>query len=228
MPGMAAPSLPASVDDPDPAVRRRAGALVSRIRAEALGATLDSLEIGLLVLDEDLRVRFSNRTAVDLLRRRQPLSLHGARPAGFARDEERTLRRVVRAASGGESISDGARLSHAVHETIRLEPLPVQPAMLGEERLTWVVLSVQRRTRPLDGLPPRLRQVALALARGRSVKETAGDLGLSSHTVADYVKALHKRFGVRSRGELLACLLASRATPRAPRGRAAPRRSRPS
>lgn len=56
------------------------------------------------------------------------------------------------------------------------------------------------------GMAPRLRQVAQRLASGASEKEIAHDLELSPHTVHDYIKALHRRFGVRSRGELLARL----------------------
>lgn len=52
-------------------------------------------------------------------------------------------------------------------------------------------------------LSPRLRQVLLLLLSGNSRKEVAAHLGISLHTVADYMKALHKHFDVRSRGELL-------------------------
>jgi DNA-binding CsgD family transcriptional regulator len=59
----------------------------------------------------------------------------------------------------------------------------------------------------LGELPPRLREVLLALARGHSEKEIAAELRLSQHTVHDYVKALHQRLRVRSRGELLSRVL---------------------
>jgi DNA-binding CsgD family transcriptional regulator len=62
---------------------------------------------------------------------------------------------------------------------------------------------------PRDGfslrhLPPRLRDVLACLMQGDSEKQTALRLGISHHTVHDYVKQLHKRFGVQNRGELLA------------------------
>ena len=53
-------------------------------------------------------------------------------------------------------------------------------------------------------LPPRLRQTLEGLLGGDSEKQIAHRLGLSRHTVHVYVKALYKRFGVSSRGELLA------------------------
>jgi hypothetical protein len=52
-------------------------------------------------------------------------------------------------------------------------------------------------------LPRRLRHVLVCLLEGDSEKQAARKLGISSHTVHDYVKQLHARFGARSRGELL-------------------------
>jgi DNA-binding CsgD family transcriptional regulator len=62
---------------------------------------------------------------------------------------------------------------------------------------------------PIAGIAPRLRQTLAALVRGSSEKQIAAELSLSPHTVHDYVKALHKHFGVSSRGELLALCLGS-------------------
>ncbi|MBI3465813.1 MAG: DNA-binding response regulator [Planctomycetes bacterium] len=53
-------------------------------------------------------------------------------------------------------------------------------------------------------LPPHLRQTLECLLEGESEKTTALRLGLSRHTVHDYVKGLYRHFGVGSRAELLA------------------------
>jgi DNA-binding CsgD family transcriptional regulator len=60
----------------------------------------------------------------------------------------------------------------------------------------------------LRGLSPRLRDTLRGLAKGKSEKQLAHDLGLSPHTVHGYIKSLHRQFGVQSRGELLALCLA--------------------
>lgn len=52
-------------------------------------------------------------------------------------------------------------------------------------------------------LSPRLRQTLSLLAGGLSEKQIALRLGISAHTVHDYVKALHRHFGVSCRSELL-------------------------
>ncbi len=57
---------------------------------------------------------------------------------------------------------------------------------------------------PTSDLPPRLSQTLQELLAGLSEKEIANKLDLSRHTIHNYVKALHQRFEVSSRGELLA------------------------
>jgi hypothetical protein len=56
---------------------------------------------------------------------------------------------------------------------------------------------------PQHELPPRLAQTLAALQSGCSEKQISLRLGISPHTVHNYVKALHQRLGVSSRGELL-------------------------
>jgi DNA-binding CsgD family transcriptional regulator len=56
-------------------------------------------------------------------------------------------------------------------------------------------------------LAPRLRQTLEALLEGNSEKQAALRLGLSVHTVHEYVTTLYRRFEVSSRAELLAQFL---------------------
>lgn len=49
-----------------------------------------------------------------------------------------------------------------------------------------------------------MRQTLNFLLRGDSEKQIARKMRISPHTVHVYVKSLYKRFGVCSRGELLA------------------------
>ena len=53
-------------------------------------------------------------------------------------------------------------------------------------------------------LSPRLQQTLASLLAGDSEKQAAAKMGLSRHTVHVYVKNLYRRYGVSSRGELLA------------------------
>jgi DNA-binding CsgD family transcriptional regulator len=53
-------------------------------------------------------------------------------------------------------------------------------------------------------LPRRAAEVLDLLLTGQSAKQIARRLGLSHHTVNDHLKDLYRRFGVASRGELMA------------------------
>ena len=59
-------------------------------------------------------------------------------------------------------------------------------------------------------LSPQQGKVLELLCRGASEKEVAAALEVSTHTVHDHVKALHRVYGVRSRGELMARAMGSR------------------
>jgi DNA-binding CsgD family transcriptional regulator len=56
-------------------------------------------------------------------------------------------------------------------------------------------------------LPRREKETLACLLEGDSEKQVAARLGVSYATTHEYVKSLYRRFGVRSRGELLAYLL---------------------
>ena len=68
----------------------------------------------------------------------------------------------------------------------------------------WRRDVLRRAGEPGSDLPPRLNQTLTELLKGASEKQIAAKLKLSPHTIHNYVKALHQRFGVSSRGELLA------------------------
>ena len=68
----------------------------------------------------------------------------------------------------------------------------------------WRAQVLRAARDPAADLPPRLRQTLARLVAGDSEKQVARRLGISPHTVHNYVKALHQRFEVSSRGELLA------------------------
>jgi DNA-binding NarL/FixJ family response regulator len=56
---------------------------------------------------------------------------------------------------------------------------------------------------PLSELSPRAGQTLMLLGTGESEKRAAGVMGVSKHTLHDYVKQLHRHFGVSHRRELL-------------------------
>jgi len=84
-------------------------------------------------------------------------------------------------------------------------------------RDTAILAEVQQSFAPLVGrslarfaepspatLPPRVREVLRCMLEGDGDKQIAARLNIRPHTVNQYVKAIHKHFGVSSRAELLA------------------------
>lgn len=55
----------------------------------------------------------------------------------------------------------------------------------------------------IPGLSPRLQHTLRLLNTGLAEKEIAAQLGISPHTLHDYVKVLYRRFGVSSRVQLM-------------------------
>jgi hypothetical protein len=68
----------------------------------------------------------------------------------------------------------------------------------------WRDDALKRAADPTAELPPRLVQTLDGVLRGDSEKQIAFALGLSQHTVHNYIRALHTRFEVSSRAELIA------------------------
>lgn len=76
-------------------------------------------------------------------------------------------------------------------------------AILGEER-RWLLPPLAAPRAGVESLSPRRREVLDLLLGGLDEREIARRLELSPHTIHECVVYLYRRFGVRSRGELLA------------------------
>lgn len=86
-------------------------------------------------------------------------------------------------------------------------PWGARPFTERERQLVDIFHRESRALAPRDPGPklsPHLDKTLRALLRGLSEKEVAAELGLSPHTVHEYVKALYRRLGVTSRAELFA------------------------
>jgi len=79
--------------------------------------------------------------------------------------------------------------------------------LLNAELARFVGTVLSDGTDPISTLPPRLRSTLDRLLLGDSEKQAALALGLSKATVHEYIGLLYHRFGVNSRGELMAACL---------------------
>jgi DNA-binding CsgD family transcriptional regulator len=116
-----------------------------------------------------------------MLRLLQPLDSPGGAAAGDAVEGKRRL------------LADVCRLIG--DEVAGRRP----PRDKAPERLRLLAAAIR-----LEKLSPRMQQTLLSLLGGDSEKQVAAKLGVSPHTVHVYVKQLYRKYGVSSRGELLA------------------------
>jgi FixJ family two-component response regulator len=93
-----------------------------------------------------------------------------------------------------DAIAGSLRRDLAVEHTVSIQVDWLQHYALAREKILR--------------LSPRQREVMSLLLAGESVKVIAQKLGLSKHTVVDYVKRIYKHFSVSSRPALLAQFIA--------------------
>lgn len=105
----------------------------------------------------------------------------------------------VRSRDGSWLQATAARVDTPGHVAVTVEP--------GNAR------DVIRLAMASYRLTPRETEVASALARGLVDKEIAAELGISTFTARDYVKAVLAKCGVTGRGELVARLFLDHALP---------------
>jgi DNA-binding CsgD family transcriptional regulator len=152
-----------------------------------------------------------------LLRRRTPvITFRRAEVADQSWFHSDHFERVRQPLGFGESMygklttPDGRCLKLSLHREFHDPPFNdrhVQLLHVFNENLAglYVVMpSPAQASGPIDSLPPRLRPVLQRLLVGDSEKQAAKKLGLSPHTVHEYIKMLYRTFAVNSRGELLA------------------------
>jgi DNA-binding CsgD family transcriptional regulator len=127
---------------------------------------------------------------------------HVRRPLGFGESLYAVL-----------TTPDRRRLKLSLHRELSDDPYTERHVHLVQcfnENLASLY-TVTPRPSALDErlatLAPRLQKVLDRLLRGDSEKQAAYGLGLSPHTVHQYVKTLYRDLGANSRGELLAMFI---------------------
>ncbi len=110
----------------------------------------------------------------------------------------------IQTRSGRWLVIHGFALRNAAGPTNRTA-LVIQPARASE--VVPIMIGAYELT-------PREQQVSQMVSYGLSTGEIASQLGLSLHTVRDYLKRVFEKVGVSSRGELVAKIFAEHYGPR--------------
>jgi DNA-binding CsgD family transcriptional regulator len=103
----------------------------------------------------------------------------------------------------------GSSFSLGVHRAVGDRPFAGRERLLIQLCVADVLPLLGARlaagsARSLSALAPRLRQILLCLFEGDGEKQVAARLGISRHTVHEYLRRLHRAFEVSSRGDLMA------------------------
>lgn len=162
--------------------------------ATRLTEILDQSHVDVAILD----VRLGNASGIELcaaIRQRHP-AMRVLMLSSFG--DVAVVRRALAAGASGFAV-----------KSIALDMLPaairqvdaggtfLSPELMAE------AMQLQPRAEPKgDALTPREREIVQLIAAGKSNKEIAREVGLSSHTVKLHVSRMLKRFNFQSRSQL--------------------------
>jgi len=188
----------------------------------ALGlASLDTLDFGVMVLQGDLRVRYSNRWAETIVQTDAKLALEDGRLRAHDDTLQSVLRELLDSAMQGHS--GGGSAGSWMHVTSGGQPVPliVMP-LLSRQPLEepWqlpcaMLLMGNSESRSvldtavlgsLFGLSRKESIVAIRLAAGETLNEIAEGEFLSPHTVRVHIRDILRKTGTHRQAELVRLL----------------------
>ena len=188
-------------------------------------SVLDSLEIGIILVDDRGLPVYRNRYADTVLRENSKLQVTGeglrAYTQELTRELEQLVADVVRTGQG-TGIHHGGWLALGVGEAdplfLLVSPLHGKANDLGlsGHRVCGIVFfsaSDTTHALPIDalkewfGLTPAECTLVRELDHGSTLEEIARSLGVSKHTVRDHLKSVFRKTGTRRQAELLRLVL---------------------
>lgn len=178
------------------AIRSDAQIMEASFIDEALAIAAREPDLQLCLLDLMLR----DERGLDVLTRLRELAPNVAIVVVSASEEAQAVRQSIDA--GAMSFIPKSASPEELSEALR-------QVLDGHVYLPSVVIAQLSRTPvPQVSLTPRQTQVLNALSRGLVTKSIARELGLSEHTVKEYIASLFQLLGVHNRTE--AVVVASR------------------
>lgn len=204
------------------AISRRLGHLA--LRFTAAREVLDRLHTAVAVLDSHARVMLVNRAAEGILAARDGLRLAGTRLHAAARPDAERLSALVRSAidaATGRAPGAGGRLaltrpSRRRPYALLVTPLPRKELLFLPERPAAMVFITdpEHRHEPppdalmrLHGLTRRQAELAVVLAAGHSLEETAAALGISTATARVHLRQVFAKTDTHRQAELVKLLI---------------------
>jgi DNA-binding CsgD family transcriptional regulator len=203
----------------DIAIRTYAALLRERLRADISGEVIQRLNFGWITLDAGGHVVDSDDQAERLLRNTDALRRTAAgRLVPASRQAEGKLAQLLRQAATGQPIrSQAIHLSDEPWLDMLVAPVRAQPFarskapvlvayVHGEERASG---DREDQLMALFGLTRQEARLAIALSHGRSIAQSAEDLGLTLETTRLYSKRIYAKTGTTGQADLVRLVLAS-------------------
>jgi DNA-binding CsgD family transcriptional regulator len=185
---------------------------------DVLRAVADRTAAGVLVVEDDRRVRFANARARQALRAEGELSIANDHIVAKSPRVRRALDEALARAVGSEAAATRLELGAAstANRDVFVTPLPtVRGFASGMRRLALVFLGAPGQPDALPGaqdlreyfdLTAAESRVALLLCAGHVPKEVARQLRVSVSTVRSHLRALLEKTGTARQTELIQLL----------------------
>lgn len=182
--------------------------------ATAVRATLDLVPLGIALVDGDAQPVVLNAAARGLVARSDGLSLQGGRLRAYRHDDTRRFLGLIaqaarNAAEAPASLSverpSGRRPLAVVVRPIHQEGHAGAALLVGDPEANPMPCAEPLGT--LYGLTPAEARLAVALAAGHTVQETAVTLGITENTARTHLKRVLAKTETRRQGELVRLLV---------------------
>ena len=199
-------------------VRVRAALVDARALGSSMAGLLENARTGVVKLDRRGRLLAANDIACALLRRGDGLSDRNGVLRATLPAEDAALQRLVAQSLpflGGPGAGGSLRLSRAGCRpglVLHVSPVHAVGGEAGHGRIGAVVLVVDParrwdfdpdRVADLLGLTPAESGIAILLAQGRSIDETAATTGRSRTTVKWHIRNIYSKHGLSRQSELM-------------------------
>ncbi len=191
-------------------------------RAEGTEAALNMLSTGVIFLDDNGGILATNRTADELLRRKDGLRLEAGKLSASLPAESARLQAIiaggVKTGNGKGLIAGGTILvSRESTKPLSVTVAPVQSAAveIGQRAAAVVFVSdpdqkIEVPTQALQGyygLTPAEARLAVLLLEGRTLNEAEELCGVTRNTAKSQLKSIFLKTGVQRQQELIRLLL---------------------
>ena len=188
--------------------------------ADALGTTLDSLAVGVVIVADRGQILHANHAAKHMLDVKSPILSHGGSLAALSPDCTRELRQAIAAAHAAQPIGAAGVGVPLVEKDMRAATAHVLPlgrrgpnGMALHPVATIFVTRVETAL-PSDigivsrifGFTPAETRLLKELMVGASLTEAASSLGITESTAKTHRNHIFTKAGVSRRADLLALI----------------------